>query len=527
MNTKNKLFSGKVAFELYDTYGFPLDLTQMILKEKGIEINVDEFNEAMQEQKERSKANWIGSGDKQINELYLKIDNKTNFTGYEETTTNGIILKLIKDNKFVEKVEQGDNVEIIVNNTCFYGESGGQVGDTGMIMLLNQDGSIPLPFAVIQVNNTIKSQNGVFIHRGIVEMGSFTVGDSVNLAVDKVRRNKITANHSATHLLHFALKQLLGNSVNQKGSYVDDKRLRFDVSYNGAISVDILKQAENIVNNIIINNTKSKIEIMDIESAKASGAMALFSEKYGDTVRVVSMGTYNIKNNVNIEQKENYNIEDVNNSINDLLKETSKDFCSVELCGGTHVKQTGDIGFFKIVKEESIASGVRRIEALTGIEALNYVNEKIDIIDGLAGEFKISYDKVVEKIENILKENKDLKKQLNDIKKSQLNNIELDKNVVNGISVFTQNLESVEPQDLKQVIINWQNIKYKENSIVVVTVKNENKIILIVAVSKDIINKINAVDLFKKLGGKGGGAPSFAMGSVDAVIDFDNIKSNI
>lgn len=523
MDTKNKLFSGKIAFELYDTYGFPLDLTQMILREKCIEVDVDEFNEAMQEQKERSKANWVGSGDKKINELYLKIEDKTNFTGYEETTTNGIILKLVKDNNFINKVERGDNIEVITNNTCFYGESGGQVGDTGMIMLLNQDGSIPLPFSVIQVNNTIKTQNGVFIHKGVVEMGCFKVGDNVNLAIDRVRRNKITANHSATHLLHFALKQLLGNSVNQKGSYVDDKRLRFDVSYNGVISNDILRQAENIVNSIIINNTKSKIEIMDIESAKSGGAMALFSEKYGDIVRVVSMGTYNIKNNVNIEQKENYNIEDVNESINDLLKETNKDFCSTELCGGTHVKQTGDIGFFKIVKEESIASGVRRIEALTGVEALNYVNEKIDIVDNLAGEFKISYDKVIEKIDSILKENKDLKKQLNDVKKSQLNNIELDKNIVNNVNVFTKNLEGIEPQDLKQVIINWQNTKYKKNSVIVMTVKNDGKIILIVAVSKDIIDKINAVELFKKIGGKGGGVPSFAMGSVSEVINFENI----
>lgn len=496
MNTKNKLFSGKVAFELYDTYGFPLDLTQMILKEKGIEVDIKEFNEAMQEQKERSKANWIGSGDKHTNELYLQIEEKTNFTGYNELITTGRILKLIKNNNFVEKVEQGDNIEIITDNTCFYGESGGQVGDTGIIMLLNEDGSIPLPCSVIQINNTVKTQNGVFIHKGIVEMGSFKIGDNINLAVDKVRRNKITANHSATHLLHFALKQLLGNSVNQKGSYVDDKRLRFDVSYNGAISSDVLKQAENIVNNIIISNTKSKIELMDIETAKSTGAMALFNEKYGDTVRVVSMGTFDTKD------------------------EGNKDFCSIELCGGTHIKQTGDIGFFKIVKEESIASGVRRIEALTGIEALNYVNEKINIIDGLAGEFKISYDKVIEKIESILKENKDLKKQLNDAKKSQLNNIELVKNVVNNINVFTQNLEGVEPQDLKQVILNWQNTKYKENSVIVVSVKNDNKIILIVAVSKDIMDKINAVELFRKLNGRGGGAPSFAMGSVSEVVEF-------
>lgn len=525
MNNKKHLFSGRIAFELYDTYGFPLDLTQMILREKGIEIDLDEFEQAMKEQKERSKANWVGSGDKQINELYLQLEEKTEFVGYDDLVVSGKILKLIKNNKFVDKVGSGDKIEFITDKTCFYGESGGQIGDSGMVMLLNKDGSVPLPFSVIEVENTMKTKTGIFIHKGTVEMGNFTVGDTVNLAVDKVRRKKITANHSATHLLHFALKQVLGSSVNQKGSCVDDERLRFDVSYNGVIDGNALNKVEEIVNSIIINNTKTKIEIMNLNDAKSIGATALFGEKYGDEVRVVSMGKYTAKKEQkNIEQKENYSLDDATSVINDMINNNSSDFCSIELCGGTHVKSTGDIGFFKIIKEESIASGIRRIEALTGIEALNYVNNKITVVDNLANNFKIPYESILEKINSILKENKELKKQLNDSKKSKLTDLEFDKNIVKGVNIFSKSLENINPQDLKQIVIGWQNTKYKENSVVIASVKNENKIVLMVAISKDLINNLNAVEILKKLGGRGGGVATFAMGSAGDV-DFGNIEN--
>ncbi len=497
LKSDDKLFDGNVAFILYDTYGFPLDLTQMILKEKNIEIDTKQFDDAMKKQKERSKINWVGSGDKQVNELYLKIEEKTKFTGYEKIVDNGKILKLIKDNSFVDEVQEGDNIEIVMDNTCFYGESGGQVGDSGVIMLVDKNGSVKLPCSIIQVNSTIKTTGGIIIHKGFVEMGSFKVGDSVNLGVDKLRRSKITANHSATHLLHFALKQLLGDNVNQKGSYVDDKRLRFDVSYNGLIADDVLREAEKIVNTVIINNTKTKVEYMNIDEAKKTGAMALFNEKYGDVVRVVSMGNYDNKNGT--------------------------EFCSVELCGGTHVERTGDIGFFKIVKEESIASGIRRIEALTGLEALDYVNEKIKIVDDLANNFKISFDGVASKVEGLIKENKDFRKKINDLEKSKLNDIKFDEKEVNDILFLHKNLENVNPQDLKQVIIHWQNTKYAEKSVISAVVKNENKYVLIVSISKDLTDGINAVDLFKKLGGKGGGVVNFSMGSIEKFVELDNI----
>ena len=508
-----KLFSGKVAFELYDTYGFPLDLTQKILRERGIELNVEEFEQAMKEQKERSKANWVGSGDIKQNDLYLKINEKCEFLGYTETKVNANILKLIKDNEFVEEVKAGDNIEIVTDKTVFYGESGGQIGDSGLIMLLDKKNlSIPLPFSIIQVNNTIKTSNGLIIHKGTVELGSFKVGDLVNLTFDLQKRKKIRANHSATHLLHYALRQILGDTVTQKGSYVDDKRLRLDVSYNTTISKEILNKIEIIVNNIITQNTEIKTEIMDIEEAKKTGAMALFGEKYGDRVRVVSMGLSN-KNNLNNFNKEENDISSVLNSFASVNEEK---YCSIEFCGGTHAKYTGDIGFFKIVKEESISNGVRRIEALTGLEALNYVNNKIDIVDTISNSFKISNDDILEKIKNLVNENKEFKKQISNYEKDKINNLSFEESVdKDGIKHIYKVLDNFEPQDLKVGILNWLNGKFKENYVIKLICKNNSKSIVIVGVSKNITNKYNAIEILKELNAKGGGQPHFAMGSIE------------
>ncbi len=493
---ENNTLDGKDAFELYDTYGFPLDLTEILLKDKNIAVDIEGFDEEMKKQKERAKANWVGSGDKAINEIYLKINENTNFEGYDKLICNGKIIKIIKNNEFVSEVKEGDEIELVTDNTCFYGEMGGQVGDTGIIMLTKQNVPV-LPFCAIQVKNTIKV-NGCIIHQGIVEIGNFKVGDEVNLGVNKNRRKQISANHSATHLMHYALRKLLGNTLTQKGSMVDEKRLRFDVSYNGVIEPEILKNVEELVNNLIIDNTEVKTEIMNIEDAKKTGAMALFNEKYGDKVRVVEMG--------------------LNKS------DEEKKYCSMELCGGTHIKRTGDIGFFKIVKEESIASGVRRIEAITGIEALRFINEKISIVNALSENLKVNSDALIEKIILLQKENKDLKKQLNDLEKSKLNNLQFEEKNVKDFRLAYKILENVSPQDLKQVIVTWQNTKYKENTIVATIVRNGDKNTIIVAVSKNLVDKYNAVELLKKFGGKGGGVATFAMGSIDVVVnDFKKI----
>lgn len=516
--TEKKLFSGKVAFTLYDTYGFPLDLTQMILREKGIEVNIDEFNNAMQEQKQRSKANWVGSGDKKQNELYLQIDNKCEFVGYTKTKTNAVILKLIKNNEFVNEVSAGDNIEIVTDRTVLYGESGGQIGDSGLIVLLNKDNlSIPLPFSVIQINSTIKLPNQLIIHKGIVEMGKFRTGDYVNLTYDTEKRKRIKANHSATHLLHYALRSLLGDTVNQKGSYVDDKRLRLDISYNDHISLDTLNKVEEIVNNLIIGNTAIKTEIMNIDDAKKTGAMALFGEKYNQTVRVVSIGL-TVSKDINLLNLDDKNITE---ALTSLSTNQQKKYCSIEFCGGTHTEKTGDIGFFKIIKEESIANGIRRIEAVTGLDALRYVNNKIEIVNSISNNFKISSDNILEKIYQLVKENKELKKQISDFEKDKVNNIIFQEKIINNTRIMHKVIDNLNVQDIKVGILNWLNGKFKENCIVVLICKNNSKNTIIVGISKNITDKYNAIAILKKLGGNGGGQIHFAMGSIE------NIPNNI
>lgn len=495
----NNTLEGKDAFELYDTYGFPLDLTEILLEDKNIKVDFEGFEREMKKQKEKAKANWVGSGDKLAKEIYLKIDSSTNFY-YDRDICVGKILKIIKDDTFVNEANEGEMVEIITDNTCFYGEMGGQAGDSGMIML-TKDNAPALPFTAFQVDNTIK-YNGITIHKGKVEIGSFKVDDNVSLAINRTRRRQITANHSATHLLHFALRKFLGDTLVQKGSSVDENRLRFDVSYNGVIEHNTLEKVEELVNNLIVENTESKTEVMGVEEAKNSGAMALFNEKYGDSVRVVSLGKYTENN----EEK----------------------YYSVELCGGTHVKRTGDIGLFKIIKEESIASGVRRIEALTGIEALKFINEKVEIVSSLSENLKINSNDLVDKIKSLQKENKELKKQLNDVEKSRLNDLHFEEKEVKGTKIVYKSLDNINTQDLKQVIVSWQSTKYKENTIIVAICKNEKKNIVVVAVSKNIINNYNAVDLLKNFGGKGGGVATFAIGSVENITeDFDEIISKI
>ena len=517
---KKSLFSGKVAFTLYDTYGFPLDLTQMILKEKGIEVDIDEFNRSMQEQKNRSRANWVGSGDEKINDLYLKIEDKCEFLGYEETKTNATVLKLIKDGAFVDEVHKGDRIEIITDKTVLYGEAGGQIGDSGLIILLNKENSsIPLPFSIIQIDDTKKTANGLIIQKGIVDLGNFKIGDLVNITFNSDKRKKVKANHSATHLLHYALRSVLGNTVTQKGSYVDDKRLRLDVSCDNQISRENLSKIEEIVNNLIIQNTVIKTELMDIEEAKKTGAMALFGEKYGKQVRVVSMGLTKVEKCLNCSEN------DIVNSLNSLSDDKNEKYCSIEFCGGTHTEMTGNIGFFKIVKEESIASGVRRIEAVTGIEALKFVDRKIQIIDAISEDFKVSDSEILNKVDSIIKENKDLKKQISELKKSKINEIVLHEKQLDDLSFGYKILDDTNPQDAKNALLGWLNEKYKDNSVVVLVCRYSGKNTVIVGVSKNITDRYNAVDILKKLGGNGGGQPHFAMGSIAEITNEDLLKA--
>lgn len=524
--TNNGTLSGHDAFELYDTYGFPLDMTNILLKEKNMTVDSDGFENEMLEQKKRARANWVGSGDIIYeNNIYSELNEKTDFVGYEQMITSAKILKLVKDNKFINQVEKGDKIEIVTDSTCFYGEMGGQVGDSGIMIFTNPDGSIPLPFSIIEIYDTKRSKNGIIIHKGTVEMGSFKVGDMVNMSIDKLKRTKTSANHSATHLLHFALRSVLGDTLFQKGSYVNQEGLRFDVSYGKPIDDINLRKIEEIVNSIIISNTEVKIDIMNLEESKKFGAIALFNEKYEEKVRVVSIGLYIDKN----EYKKTYEKKD-NYDFNDVLKELNfhnykNKYYSIELCGGTHVKNTGDIGFFKIIGEESIASGIRRIEACTGLKALEFVNKKINILDNLSNSFKVSYNGISDRISSIFLENRELKKQIDNFKKAKLNDIIFDeKTLSNGIKMFFKTFKDTNPQDIKQLVITKKNTLYKNNSIISAICDNNEKSVAMIAISDDLTSKYNAVNILKAIGGTGGGAANFAMGSCNKNIDFSNIK---
>ena len=333
---KNNILPGEIAFKLYDTYGFPLDLTADILKNKNIKIDTSAFDKAMQKSKELARASWKGSGDKSVEEKWFKVReqlNPTEFLGYEFDKAEGIVLKISKENKFVENAKEGDEVEVITNQTPFYGESGGQVGDQGIISNSK---------CKINIQDTQKKMGDLFVHYGTVQKGTFAVGDSVNLEINIQKRNNARANHSATHLLHEALRRILGKHVTQKGSLVSPDRLRFDFSHNKPIEKDEVVKINKIVNEIVNGASDVQTRIMSPKEAVNLGALALFGEKYGDEVRVVFMG------------------------------KEKNGFFSTELCGGTHVKNTKEVGEFKVISQSSIASGIRRVEALRKKQLQDY-----------------------------------------------------------------------------------------------------------------------------------------------------------
>ena len=511
------LFSGKVAFTLYDTYGFPLDLTQSILREKGIEVDVDEFNAEMQKQKEMAKKAWVGSGDIKNSKVYFEIKEKiapTEFLGYEKNTASGKILALIKDGKEVEEVNSGDEFEFFVDKTPFYGECGGQVGDSGLGLKIQENGVIMLPFSTIEIYDVKRPFPHHFLHKAKMVSGSkLKVGDIVNLSIDVEKRNKIKANHSATHLLQYALRSIFGDTLMQKGSSVDENRLRFDFTLNKAIKREEIAEIERIVNELIYKNTPIITKVMNIEEARKTGAMALFGEKYEDDVRVIFMG----EKSKNIQIKSNDNdINNVADSLSALNNSSLKTNCSIEFCGGTHASKTGEIGVFKIVSEGAIASGIRRIEAYTGLKAIEYMNSFQNIINNINTNLQVGLNDFEEKINNLIKENKEFKKQLENIKKSNMASIAFEEEN-NGIKFAFNVLKGVNPKEIKGPFIDIQNKKYNTNSIMLSIVNFEDKTTIILGVSKDLNDKFKANELIKDLvaiagGNGGGGQPWFAMG---------------
>ncbi|MGA8294522.1 MAG: alanine--tRNA ligase, partial [Rhodoplanes sp.] len=381
--TRGGKLKGEVAFTLYDTYGFPLDLTQDALRVRGIAVDVGDFDAAMERQREKARASWSGSGEAATEALWFSLREKvgpTEFLGYDTESAEGVVLALVRDGHEVKTLKQGETGAVVLNQTPFYGESGGQVGDTGTMSV---DG------VRFRVTDTQKKAGDVFVHSGVVEEGALKGDLALTLDVDHARRTDIRRNHSATHLLHEALRQVLGDHVAQKGSLVAPDRLRFDFSHPKPISGAELKQIEDIANDRVLQNSKVVTHLMTVDDAIASGARALFGEKYGDEVRVVAMG------------------ETGGNAMG----------WSVELCGGTHVRRTGDIGLFKIVGESAVASGVRRIEALTGEGARSYLAAQDARVREAAELLKVAPDEMIERLAAILDERRKLEKQLADAKR--------------------------------------------------------------------------------------------------------------
>ena len=482
----DKVLPGEVAFKLYDTYGFPLDLTQDILKSKSLAIDKDKFNLLMQESKELAKKNWRGSGDSTVDDIWFGIRDKlgaTEFLGYETNQAEGIVLSLLKNNNEVDELKSGDDGIIITNQTPFYGESGGQVGDTGEII----SGEF-----IFEVNDVKKKLGDLFVHFGTVKSGIIKLNQNIEMKIDVKRRENIRAYHSATHLLHESLRRVLGSHVTQKGSLVEPERLRFDFSHMKPISPDEIIKIEEFVNSMVKKNSDVKTRIMTPKEAVDNGALALFGEKYGDEVRVLSMGN----------------------------EETR--YFSTELCGGTHVKNTGDIGNFKIVSQSSIASGIRRVEALREKQLENYLKnkEKLSSLSTQKDEETINNlsSKIIKlgekpKIHN--KDNKALIKDLNkqleilnvrSILKDNSKNI-INDHSINEIKVRFQKVVGLPPKDLRKLVDEGK--KDLDEGIIVVFAVYDEKVGLAVGVTEKLIEKYDSVKLAKVgseiIGGKGGG----------------------
>jgi len=463
-----KCISGDTVFKLYDTYGFPVDLTADIAREKNLTIDLPGFESNMQMQRERARdASRFGEG----YDVALDVKARCEFTGYEHLNEHTQVTELFKDNKSVENIQAGEEAIVFLAETPFYAESGGQVGDTG---LLKGDGF------VFEVYDTQKKSNNN-AHLGKLISGSISIDQSITAEVDQARRSKVMLNHSATHLMHAALRQVLGNHVQQKGSLVDADRLRFDFSHDAPVSHAEIVQIEEIVNQQIRLNKSAEADIMGKDEALAAGAMALFGEKYGEQVRVLSIGDF-----------------------------------SVELCGGTHVERAGDIGVFKIIYEAGVASGVRRIEAVTGENAFNWLQSSLHDFDQVAQQLNTHRDNVSSKIEGVLKKTREIEKELAQLKaklaSQASSDIETQAQEIEGIKVLAQVLEGADTKTLRETL---DKLKDKLGSAAIVLASSQGEKVTIVAgVTKDQTNRIKAGDLVNsvatKVGGKGGGRPDMA-----------------
>jgi alanyl-tRNA synthetase len=474
--------SGETAFKLYDTYGFPIDLTQDALRQRGITVDMPAFNAALERQRAEARANWHGSGDQATETVWFGLRDKhgaTEFLGYEAEKAEGVVLAVMREGAEASEANAGDQVSVIVNQTPFYGESGGQQGDHGT---MKGEG------VVVRVTDTQKKADGLFVHYGTVDQGTLKPGTAVELEIDHDRRTRLRSNHSATHLLHEALREVLGPHVAQKGSLVAADRLRFDFSHPKPISEAELDEVAGIANEIILQNAPVRTRLMALEDARETGAMALFGEKYADEVRVVSMGTATHGQ----KQGKTY---------------------SVELCGGTHVRSTGEIGLAHILSESAVASGVRRIEALTGEAARAYLAEQDERVRAVASALKTNPDEVVSRVETLMEERRKLERELTEAKKAlalagPAEGAGDGPEEIAGTRFVGRVVSGVSPRDLKPMA---DDVKQSVGSGVIVfaAASEDGKGSVVVAVTEDLTAKFNAVDLVRAaseaLGGKGGG----------------------
>ncbi|MGB3659498.1 MAG: alanine--tRNA ligase [Pseudolabrys sp.] len=485
---KGAMFDGETAFTLYDTYGFPLDLTQDALRSRGISVDIASFTDAMDRQREKARASWAGSGEAAQETVWFALREKTGateFLGYETESAEGVVAALMKDGKEVSELKKGESGAVVMNQTPFYGESGGQIGDTGE---MRREG------VRVTVSDTQKKAGDLFAHMVTVEQGTIKVGDPLLLEVDQARRGAIRQNHTATHLLHEALRKVLGDHVAQKGSLVAPDRLRFDFSHPKLLSSEEIEKVEDIANEMVLQNAPVTTRLMAVDDAIASGARALFGEKYGDEVRVVAMG------------------DGTGNTMG----------WSVELCGGTHVRRTGDIGLISVVGEAGVAAGVRRIEALTGKAARKAANKQLQVVKAAAAELKVPLEEMPGRIGALLDGRKKLERDLSDAKKKLAMGgggkaaAKDEITLVRGVQVLSKELPGVKFSDLRGIADDYKK-QLGSGVVILTTSSDEGKASLVVGVTPDLTPSNNAIKMVQigvsSIGGSGGGGrPDLAQG---------------
>ncbi len=490
---KGDTLPGEVAFKLYDTYGFPLDLTQDALRAKGIEVDIKGYDAAMKIQKDAARAHWSGSGDAGSDAIWLSLREQlgaTEFTGHERLTGEGEILAIVKHGALVDQAVSGDSILFVTKATPFYAESGGQAGDKGSMVFDNGN---------VRITDVRKLAGDLHVHVGEVIQGVLKTGETVRLHVDPDSRRTTMANHSATHLLHAALRRVIGTHVTQKGQMVDAERIRFDFSHGGAVSEDEIAEIEQQVNREILRNVETGTQIMAPDAAIDAGAIALFGEKYGDEVRVVSLG--------------------------DIPDGQTHPY-SVELCGGTHVVRTGDIGLFKIISESAIAAGIRRIEAVSGEAARTFLERQAGYAKAVSSALKVKLSDIPERVSVLAKENRELAKEVSKLKKELAlggSGSSMSIEDIGGVKFMGQVLQGVSGKDLRAMI---EEQKQKLGSGIVAFVAIDGgKVAVAVGVTADLAKDYNAATLVNlgavKVGGRGGGRPDMAQAGGTQVENAD------